>query len=211
MSVAVQIELDRAREALAALVDDLVMPSKRRLDDGRLAEVLPVIESVVDALTARGEPAVKNSAPKSMRSPLRLSAVELLAHVDRTVGGQRALSRSTRVYAWSSRVLASNSLDEVTEGVQLVGWWLAAARNLLEPNRHLPLRGAVCPACGFRDAVGPGDQGEDIREPALTVEIKTGIVSCLIDGCGAQWPADALEDLAAQLQRQTTVEHLACQ
>src|SRR5690349_9197056 len=131
MSVVVQIELAHRREELAGLIDTLVMPTKRRLDDGRVGEVFPVLEAVADCLTARTEPAVKNTSPKSMRAPLRISAVELLAHVDRTVGGRRDLSRLSRTYAWSARMQESESLEELEDAVHVAGWWLAAARNLL--------------------------------------------------------------------------------
>jgi hypothetical protein len=55
---------------------------------------------------------------------------------------------------------------------------------------------------------GHDDAGDEAREPALSVEIKTGFVSCAVDQCFASWLSDALEGLAEQLRRQTMHEVL---
>ncbi|MFC5140316.1 hypothetical protein ACFPK1_18900 [Actinomycetospora rhizophila] len=209
MSVTIAVELAARSEELRALVDALTRPTKRALDDGPPAEVMPVLSAVVDARTARTEPRVKAAAPKHLRVVVRLTAVEVLQHVDRTVGGPRTTSRLERVRAWSERVIAMGSLEAVEDACEAANYWAVAADNMLAPSRVLPIRGATCPACGFRDVLGSDDAGDEAREPALAADLRSGVVSCAVDGCGASWAWDQLEHLAAQLDRQTATEVLA--
>jgi hypothetical protein len=209
LSVVVAVELAVRSEELRALIDSLIRPTKRDLGDGRRGEVIPVLDAILDAYTARCEARVKVAAPKNTRLPIRLSAVELLHSVDKAVGGPRATCRLDRVRSWGERVIATGSLTAVEDACEFANYWSHVAENLLSPPKVLPIRGARCPSCGYATVVGPGDAGEDEIEPALAADLRTGVVSCAVDGCGASWPWDALESLADQLAVQTQVEVLA--
>lgn len=67
---------------------------------------------------------------------------------------------------------------------KLLAGWRYQIRELLEPSKRIPLKDAVCPACGAREVYTDGVDGRTVS-PALVAWPSYDVITC--SACAEEW------------------------
>ena len=178
--------LDHARTLLSPRVVDLL-----REQPPHTAHVPALLDLVADAVESSTGTGHRSSRGTS-RSPIGLSAADLLSDIEAVVGRGPRSWLVRRAWRW----VHTHSADP--HAVDTLAGWVSRAREVVEPPRPLRLA-APCPACG-RAVVMVEDGGERVRRPALEVDRASMWARCL--ACPARWSPAHLVHLAAVLDQQ---------
>lgn len=178
--------LDHARALL--LPRDVDLLRVERPHTARVPALLDLVCEAVESSSGTGH----RSSRGALRSPIGLSAADLLADVESVVGRGPRSWLVRRVWRW----VHAHAADPDT--VSTLAGWVSRAREVVEPPRPLRLA-APCPRCG-RAVVHVEDAGEQVRRPALEVDRSTGWARCLM--CHETWSPAHLVHLAAVLDQQ---------
>lgn len=189
--------LDHARALLLPRDVDLLRETPPHT--ARVPALLDLVCDAVESSTGTGH----RSSRGTSRSPIGLSAADLLGEVEDVVGRGPRSWLVRRVWRW----VHAHTADP--DAVDTLAVWVARAREVVEPPRPMRLA-APCPACRVA-VVHVEDGGERVRRPALEVDRSTGWARCL--ACPARWSPAHLVHLAAVLdqQRQDTCSNPACE
>lgn len=188
----------QARRVLARLIDH-----ERRRQARAAASLLrhgavpSLLDQVREAVTSSSGNGHRGSAGPH-RSPIGLSAAELLGAIEREVGHRYTGPLDRDVWAWV------NGHTAAPWAVDTMAGWVSRARAVVDPPRPVSLA-AACPQCG-RSVVHVEDSGERVRRAALQVDRTTGTAACIAPGCDAVWTPDRWAFLAAVLEQQTREE-----
>jgi len=200
--------------ALDTAVDQLTCGESVRIDlDGGetatagLASLLVQLEDAVyDNLRAASSSGGPGSKP-----PLWLDPLALFSDIDAVVSAcQRVdtVTRSSRVRAWAG-AMHGQTEGVLADAVTLAERWVVVARGLLDPKPPIPLRGWVCPQCGWGFTEQLDDFGERVRRPTLEVNRTTGAARCLSEECGARWDFGQLDTLIDAARQQSEAQQWA--
>jgi hypothetical protein len=185
----------QARRVLARLIDHERRRQAREAQaQARRGDVPSLLEQVRDAVTSStGSGHRSSSGPH--RSPIGLTAAELLGEIERTVGHRYTTALHRDVWAWVRTHAANPATVDTLSG------WVSRARGVVDPPRPVALA-APCPQCGRAVAHVVDDTGERVRRPALQIDRVTGNATCLTPGCDAVWTPDRWPLLARVLRQQ---------
>ncbi len=212
-------EAATARLAWEVAVDQLVQPGqhtvRRANGTTETAEVLPLLRQVEEAVlpgsAASGRPS------QGSRPPASLGALSLLASIRgevrqccRTHGHEQWSTLTEQVRAWGEHAedWQHRAPDYVVWAAEESTRWVAQARQLLDPEPRLPLRGRACPVCRVDVVqVWSDDEGDFVRRPALRIDAEQ--VEAVCAACGQRWGLDVWAQLNTMLDQQLTHETLA--
>lgn len=186
------------RRALARLIDLAEQRKARTADRGWTPPLLDQLRDAVESTSGGG-----GAAAGPHRSPIGLAAAELLAHIERTTRCPRGadLAAHLRLWVQDAGHWQTDDLDRLVVTASLAASWAVDAHNLLNPSRRLTAVGS-CPECGRSTAHVRDDTGEVVRRPALELDPEVGSARCIAPGCGATWPPERIQLLAAVLEEQ---------
>ena len=138
-------------------------------------------------------------------APVDLSALTLKAEIDQAIGEWERFtgatpapgaSLCTRARLWFSTLSDENYL----RWVDTLMSWASQIREILEPTKRVPLRGAPCPTCGeaLVSMPSPLPGGSRTITPALLAHLVPGEpwVECRV--CTSRYDKGQLKDLGAE-------------
>lgn len=212
-------EAATARLAWEAAVDQLVRPGlhvvRRANGTTETAEVLTLLRQVEEAVLPGS--AVSGRPSQGSRPPASLGALSLLASIRsevrqccRTHGHEPWSTLAEQVRAWGEHAehWQHAAPDYVVWAAEQSTRWVAQARQLLDPEPRLPLRGRACPVCRVDVVqVWSDDEGDFVRRPALRIDAEQ--VEAVCAACGQRWGLDVWAQLNTMLDQQLTHETLA--
>lgn len=177
---------------LSQTVAELTRPHARKVDGlaGTEPPLLDLLATAIASTSGRG------SAPGGSTragAPLDVAALQLQHDIYAVISehwpGHGDLSRAdtpakTRLEQWVSALAGSAHEMYLLE---FCTYWVAQIRELLEPTREVPVRGAYCPGCGALDAYRRDEDGGYIRQPALTLYPDERPVRARCQVCAEEW------------------------
>lgn len=160
-----------------------------------------LLEQLRDAVQSTSGGGGASAGPH--RSPIGLAAAELLTHIQRTTRAPADVDLAAHLHGWARDAghWQTDDPDRLLVNATLAQQWAASAHNLLNPQRPLTLA-EPCPECGRAIAHVRDDTGEIVRRAALELDRDTGTARCTAAGCGATWPPERIQLLAAVLEEQ---------
>ncbi|MDX8056680.1 hypothetical protein SK571_45560 [Lentzea sp. BCCO 10_0798] len=212
-------EAATARLSWEVAVDQLVRPGlhvvRRANGTTETAEVLTLLRQVEEAVLPGS--AVSGRPSQGSRPPASLGALSLLASIRREVrqccrthGHTAWATLAEQVQAWGEHAgyWQHAAPDYVVWAAQESTRWVAQARQILDPEPRLPLRGRACPVCRV-DVVQAwsDDEGDFVRRPALRIDAEQ--VEAVCAACGQRWGLDVWAQLNTMLDQQLAHETLA--
>ncbi|MCX2950865.1 hypothetical protein [Lentzea sp. NEAU-D7] len=212
-------EAATARLAWEVAVDQLVRPGlhtvHRANGTTETAEVLTLLRQVEEAVLPGS--AVTGKPSQGSRPPASLGALSLLASIRREVRQccrthdhpqWTTLTEQVRAWAEHAEHWQHAAPDYVVWAAEESTRWVAQARQLLDPEPRLPLRGRACPVCRVDVVqVWSDDEGDYVRRPALRIDAEQ--VEAVCAACGQRWGLDVWAQLNTLLDQQLTHETLA--
>ncbi|MBM6622653.1 hypothetical protein JTF08_13640 [Micrococcaceae bacterium RIT802] len=141
------------------------------------------------------------------QAAVSIEAVDLFVAIDRESADRMWLERE-RLVARPMATLEQRVLVWVeflrtkpTGRLQLhevLAKWVTQIEGLLDPAKVIQLRGACCPECRNTWAMVQ-EFGERVRKTALVAAVGSEQVLASCRACGAEWPAETINDLADKL------------
>jgi hypothetical protein len=161
------------------------------------------LDAVVPSLLARLQAAVESTQGHGTRgggahrSPIGLSAAELIGHIERTVGdrGPR-LEIGVRHWAYERRGAGP---DDLAAAAATATRWVEDARGIVEPDRSADIKGK-CPVCRYRWVWAEVD-GQRVRKAALQLSYATRSARCINPACSGRWTEHYLDHLARVVEQ----------
>lgn len=214
------------RRTLAALIEQetahRAAVRARLVDRAELPSLLDQLHDAVHSTQGGG-----GASAGVHRSPIGLAAAELLGEIGATVRPaparqplyrtfeQRraalaaqprpALAAQIRSWAGLAGHWRTTSPRQLVEAANQAHRWVGDGRDLLNPRRRMTASGA-CPRCGQTTAHVRDDTGEEVRRPALEIDVRTGWARCIVPSCDGSWPPERLPFLASLLEQQAEAE-----
>lgn len=135
-------------------------------------------------------------------SPMDVTALHLWQTIAQTIGefwpgrGQLShakLPQKDRLTWWAETVAGT---DNEVHLLEMCDYWIGQIRDLLEPPKRVPLRGAQCARCREYQVLGHNPDGERVYGPCLLAHLSETPVRIECLGCGGQWYDGEMLELA---------------
>lgn len=98
---------------------------------------------------------------------------------------QYAHMRLIERFTWWVSTVAGT--DDEVHLLQLCEIWTGKIRDLLEPPKRVPVRGAQCPRCKEHQVLGDDPEGRRVYQPTLLAHLSEDPVRVECRACGGTW------------------------
>lgn len=89
-----------------------------------------------------------------------------------------------RLTWWTSTVAGTENEPHLLE---MCEYWERMVRDLLEPPKRVPIRGAQCPRCKEYQVLGTNADGQRVYQPCLLAYLSEDPIRVECRGCGGTW------------------------
>lgn len=89
-----------------------------------------------------------------------------------------------RLTWWTSSIAGT---DDEAHLLQVCEIWIGKIRDLLEPPKRVPVRGAQCPRCKEHQVLETNLDGQRVYQPCLLAHMSETPVRVECRGCGGTW------------------------
>lgn len=126
-------------------------------------------------------------------APVDTAALHLWGEISGCIGeywpGRGDLARAKtpvirRLELWTEQVAGT---DNEVHLLEMCEYWHQQIRDMLEPPKRVPVRGAQCPRCKDHQVLGTNPDGERVYVPCLLAHLSEDPVRVECLGCGGTW------------------------